>query len=150
MIVMRAGQQAPSFSAPDQDGNIRSLEDYKGRKVVLFFYPKAMTPGCTAEVCNLRDNYKELQEQGYELLGVSADSVERQTKFTEKHELPFPLLSDENKEILNAYGVWGVKKMYGREYMGIYRTTFIIDEEGKIEKIIGRVKTKDHAAQILE
>lgn len=149
MTTLKAGDQAPNFSVKDQDGNLHSLQDYKGKKLVIFFYPKASTPGCTAEACNLRDNYKALQAQGYEILGVSADSQRRQTNFKTKNELPFALLADEDKEMLRAYGVWGLKKNFGREYEGIYRTTFLIDENGKIEEVITKVKTKEHAEQIL-
>ncbi|HIB36141.1 thioredoxin-dependent thiol peroxidase [Mesonia sp.] len=149
MTTLKAGDAAPEFSAKDQDGNLHELKDYKGKKLVVFFYPKASTPGCTAEACNLRDNWEVFQEKGYEILGVSADSARRQTNFKNKHELPFPLLADEEKEVINAFGVWGPKKFMGKEYDGIHRTTFIIDEEGKIEDVIGKVKTKAHAEQIL-
>ena len=149
MTTLKAGDAAPEFSAKDQDGNLHELKDYKGKKLVVFFYPKASTPGCTAEACNLRDNWEVFQEKGYEILGVSADSAKRQTNFKNKHELPFPLLADEEKEVINAFGVWGPKKFMGKEYDGIHRTTFIIDEEGKIEEVIGKVKTKAHAEQIL-
>lgn len=149
MTTLKDGDKAPSFSAKDQDGNTHSLEDYKGKKLVIFFYPKASTPGCTAQACNLKDNYKALQAQGYEVLGVSADSPKRQSNFKNKYELPFPLLADEDKEVIKAYGVWGQKKNFGREYEGIFRTTFLIDEKGKIEEVISKVKTKEHAAQIL-
>lgn len=149
MSTLKAGDNAPKFSTKDQDGKLHKLEDYNGKKLVVFFYPKANTPGCTAEACNLRDNYEALQEKGYELLGVSADSPKRQQNFKEKYDLPFPLLADENKEVINGFGVWGKKKMMGKEYEGINRTTFVIDENGKIEKVIDKVKTKDHAEQIL-
>jgi len=149
MKALEAGDKAPDFTAEDQDGNKISLKDYSGKKLVLFFYPKASTPGCTAEACNLRDNWKSFQNKGYEILGVSADSKKRQQNFKEKYELPYPLLADEEKEVINAYGVWGPKKFMGKEYDGINRTTFVIDEKGKIEEVIGKVKTKDHAAQIL-
>ena len=149
MTTLKVGDAAPQFSAKDQDGNVHELSDYKGKKLVVFFYPKASTPGCTAEACNLRDNWEVFQEKGYEILGVSADSAKRQTNFKNKHELPFPLLADEEKEVINAFGVWGPKKFMGKEYDGIHRTTFIIDEEGKIEEVIGKVKTKAHAEQIL-
>ena len=149
MTTLKAGDAAPEFSAKDQDGNLHELKDYKGKKLVVFFYPKASTPGCTAEACNLRDNWEVFQEKGYEILGVSADSARRQTNFKNKHELPFPLLADEEKEVINAFGVWGPKKFMGKEYDGIHRTTFIINEEGKIEEVIGKVKTKAHAEQIL-
>ena len=149
MTTLKVGDAAPQFSAKDQDGNVHELSDYKGKKLVVFFYPKASTPGCTAEACNLRDNWEVFQEKGYEILGVSADSAKRQTNFKNKHELPFPLLADEDKEVINAFGVWGPKKFMGKEYDGIHRTTFIIDEEGKIEEVIGKVKTKAHAEQSL-
>lgn len=149
MNTLQAGDKAPNFKVKDQNGNTISSEDYKGKKWVVFFYPKANTPGCTAEVCNLRDNYKELQDQGYELLGVSADSEKRQLNFKEKYKLPFPLLADEDREVLNAFGVWGPKKFMGREFDGIHRKTFIINEKGIIDRVIDKVKTKDHAAQIL-
>ncbi|MCM5663284.1 thioredoxin-dependent thiol peroxidase [Galbibacter mesophilus] len=147
---MKAGDKVPDFTVKDQDGNDVSLSDYKGKKLVVFFYPKASTPGCTAEACNLRDNYKALQEEGYSLLGVSADSQKRQTNFKNKYEFPFPLLADEEKEVINAFGVWGPKKFMGREYDGIHRMTFIVNEEGVVERVIEKVKTKDHAAQILD
>ena len=149
MNTLKEGDQVPDFTAVDQDGNNISLSDYKGKKLVVFFYPKASTPGCTAEACNLRDNYKELQDAGYELLGVSADSRKRQNSFREKYEFPFPLLADEDKTVIETFGVWGPKKFMGKEYDGIHRTTFIIDETGKVEKVIDKVKTKDHAAQII-
>ena len=129
---------------------MQSLSDYTGQKVVVFFYPKANTPGCTAEACDLRDHYKELQDAGYALLGVSADSVKKQRNFSEKFDFPFPLLADENKEVINAFGVWGPKKFMGKEYDGIHRKTFIIDEEGTVSRVIDKVKTKEHASQILE
>ena len=150
MKTLKEGDKAPNFSVADQDGTIHTLKQYKGRKLIVFFYPKASTPGCTNEACNLRDNYEVLKEKGYEILGVSADSQKRQKNFKEKHEFPFPLLADEGKEILNAFGVWGPKKFMGREYEGIHRMTFLIDEDGKIERVISKVKTKDHATQILE
>lgn len=149
MTTLKAGDKAPDFSGKDQDGNQRSLKDYKGKKLVVFFYPKASTPGCTAEACNLRDNWEKFQSEGYEILGVSADSQKRQQNFRNKKELPFPLLADEEKEVINAFGVWGPKKFMGREYDGIHRTTFVIDENGIISDVISKVKTKDHAAQIL-
>jgi peroxiredoxin Q/BCP len=149
MTTIEAGDAAPNFSAKDQDGNQHQLTDYKGKKLVVFFYPKASTPGCTAEACNLRDNWEKFQEKGYEILGVSADSPKRQQNFKNKYELPFPLLADEDKEVINAFGVWGPKKFMGKEYDGIHRTTFIINEEGKIEEVIKKVKTKAHTEQIL-
>lgn len=150
MNTLKQGDAVPDFSAKDEQGRTVSLSDYKGKKLIVFFYPKASTPGCTNEACNLRDNYKALQDQGYELLGVSADSPKRQANFKEKHGFPFPLLADEDKTVINAFGVWGPKKFMGREYDGIHRKTFIIDENGIVERVIDKVKTKDHAAQILE
>ncbi|MBO6533399.1 MAG: thioredoxin-dependent thiol peroxidase [Allomuricauda sp.] len=149
MNMLKVGDKVPDFSAKDQDGNTINLSDYKGKKLVVFFYPKANTPGCTAEACNLRDNYKELQAQGYELLGVSADSEKKQSNFKEKYDFPFPLLADEDHTVINAFGVWGPKKFMGKEYDGIHRTTFIVDGNGVVENVIEKVKTKDHAAQIL-
>ncbi|MTG98858.1 MULTISPECIES: thioredoxin-dependent thiol peroxidase [Myroides] len=150
MTTLQIGDKAPSFKGVDQAGKTHQLSDYKGKKLVVFFYPKASTPGCTWEACNLRDNYTELKDKGFELLGVSADSAARQQKFIEKNELPFPLLADEDKAVLNAFGVWGPKKFMGRTYDGIHRTTFVIDENGILIDVITKVKTKDHAAQILE
>ncbi|GAB4516169.1 MAG: thioredoxin-dependent thiol peroxidase [Allomuricauda sp.] len=149
MNMLKVGDKVPDFSAKDQDGNTINLSDYKGKKLVVFFYPKANTPGCTAEACNLRDNYQELQAQGYELLGVSADSEKKQSNFKEKYDFPFPLLADEDHTVINAFGVWGPKKFMGKEYDGIHRTTFIVDGNGVVENVIEKVKTKDHAAQIL-
>lgn len=150
MTSLKAGDMAPDFSGIDQNEQRHELSDYRGKKLVLFFYPKADTPGCTAEACNLRDHWSQLQQEGYEILGVSADSPKKQLKFKEKYAFPFPLIADESKDIINAYGVWGSKKFMGRTFEGINRTTFIIDEEGKIEEVIDKVKTKDHAAQILK
>ncbi|WP_127845160.1 thioredoxin-dependent thiol peroxidase [Psychroflexus aestuariivivens] len=149
MTTLEAGNQAPNFEAKDQDGNVHKLEDYKGKKLVVFFYPKASTPGCTAEACNLRDNWEAFQSKGYEILGVSADSPKRQQNFKNKYELPFPLLADEDKSVIEAFGVWGPKKFMGKEYEGIHRTTFVIDENGVIEDVIKKVKTKAHTEQIL-
>jgi peroxiredoxin Q/BCP len=149
MTTLKAGDKAPNFEAKDQDGNIHSLKDYEGKKLVVFFYPKASTPGCTAEACNLRDNRKALQAQGYHILGASADSQKRQQNFKNKYELPFPLLADEDKSVIEAFGVWGPKKFMGKEYDGIHRTTFIIDENGVLDEVITKVKTKTHAEQIL-
>ncbi len=150
MNTLKAGDKVPNFTALDQDGNSISLSDYSGKKLIVFFYPKASTPGCTAEACNLRDNYKDLQAQGFELLGVSADSQKRQANFKNKYDFPFPLLADEDKTVIEAFGVWGLKKFMGREYDGIHRKTFLIDEQGVVSHVIDKVKTKDHAAQILE
>lgn len=149
MTTLKIGDKAPNFSALDEKGNKISLEDYKGKKLVLFFYPKASTPGCTVEACNLRDNYQTFLAKGYDVLGVSADSAKRQQNFINKNELPFPLLADEDKSVIEAFGVWGPKKFMGREYEGIHRTTFVIDENGNIEDVIAKVKTKEHTSQIL-
>ena len=150
MKTLQVGDSVPAFSVSDDKGNTKQLSDYKGQKLVVFFYPKANTPGCTAEACDLRDHFKELQEAGYALLGVSADSEKKQRNFSEKYDFPFPLLADEDKQVINAFGVWGPKKFMGREYDGIHRMTFIIDENGVVERVIEKVKTKVHAAQILE
>lgn len=150
MTTLKIGDKAPNFSALDQNGNNHSLNDYNGKKLVVFFYPKASTPGCTAEACDLRDNFERFKENNYALLGVSADSAKAQAKFIEKYELPFPLLADEDKSVIEAFGVWGPKKFMGKEYDGIHRTTFVIDENGIIENVIEKVKTKEHANQILE
>lgn len=150
MKPLQVGDTVPFFSVSDDRGNTQELSDYKGKKLVIFFYPKANTPGCTAEACDLRDHYKELQKAGYALLGVSADSEKMQRNFSEKYDFPFPLLADEDKQVINAFGVWGLKKFMGREYDGIHRMTFIIDEAGVVERVIQKVKTKEHAAQILE
>ncbi len=149
MTTLKIGDKAPDFEAKDQAGNTIKLSDYSGKKLVLFFYPKASTPGCTAEACNLRDNYETFLEKGYAILGASADSAKRQQNWINKHELPFPLLADEDKTVINAFGIWGPKKFMGKEYDGIHRTTFVIDENGVIEEVIAKVKTKDHTAQIL-
>ena len=149
MITLKVGDNAPSFEALNQQGNTIKLEDFKGKKLVLFFYPKASTPGCTMEACNLRDNYNIFLAKGYEVLGVSADSAKRQQNFINKNNLPFPLLADEDKKVINAFGVWGPKKFMGRQFDGIHRVTFVIDENGLIEDIITKVKTKAHASQIL-
>ena len=148
-MKLQAGDMAPDFTSTDQDGNEIKLSDFKGKKVVLYFYPKDNTPGCTAESCNLRDNYDELLKQGYVVLGVSTDSEKSHKKFVDKYELPFPLVADTDKSVHEAFGTWGEKSMYGKTYMGTYRTTFVIDEEGKIAEVIEKVKTKDHTAQIL-
>lgn len=150
MTTLTKGDKAPDFSGVDQDGKTHTLADYKGKKLVVFFYPKASTPGCTAEACDLRDNYHRFQAQNYELLGVSADSAKRQKSFQEKYQLPFPLLADEDKSVINAFGVWGPKKFMGRLFDGINRTTFVIDENGIIDEVITSVKTKAHTEQILK
>lgn len=148
-MSLSVGDKAPDFKVNDQDGNPVSLSDYKGKKVVLYFYPRDNTPGCTAEACNLRDNYSDLQDAGYEILGVSTDDEASHQKFIDKQNLPFKLLADTEKEIHEKYGTWVEKSMYGRKYMGTDRKTFLIDEDGKIEKVIEKVKTKDHTRQIL-
>lgn len=150
MNTLKEGNKVPNFTTTDQDGNSISLSDYQGKKLVVFFYPAASTPTCTVEACNLRDHYKELQDAGYEILGVSADTEKKQTNFRNKHEFPFPLLADTSKEVINAFGVWGPKKFMGREYDGIHRKTFLVNEEGVVERVIDKVKAKIHAAQILE
>ncbi|MBD0849731.1 thioredoxin-dependent thiol peroxidase [Maribacter arenosus] len=149
MKTLQVGDKVPDFTAKDEEGNTVKLSDYRGKKLIVFFYPKASTPGCTVEACNLRDNYGELQSQGYELLGVSADSQKRQANFKNKYEFPFPLLADEDHTVINTFGVWGPKKFMGREYDGIHRKSFVIDGEGVVIKVIDKVKTKDHAAQLL-
>ena len=149
MTHLKIGDLAPSINSVDQNGNTITLDQFKGSKVVLYFYPKDMTPGCTVQSCNLRDNYKMLLEKGYVVLGCSADSSARHLKFIEKYDLPFSLISDESKQVLNDYGVWGPKKFMGKEYDGISRTTFIIDEKRIIEDIIEKVNTKEHTSQIL-
>ena len=149
-MSLEAGQMAPDFEAPIESGETIKLSDYRGKKVVLYFYPKDNTPGCTAQSCNLRDNYEALQKAGYVVLGISSDSEKSHVKFKEKQSLPFSLISDPDKKVHELYGTWVEKSMYGRKYMGTARTTFIIDEEGKIEEIISKVKTKDHTAQILK
>ena len=149
MTTLQKGDKAPAFKGYDQDGNLHQLEDYTGKKLVVFFYPKASTPGCTAEACDLRDHYSRFTSENYALLGVSADSAKAQLNFKNKQELPFPLIADEDKSVIQAFGVWGPKKFMGKEYDGIHRTTFVIDENGVIESVISKVKTKEHAAQIL-
>ena len=149
MITLKPGDKAPAFEATDQFGNIVNLNDFKGSKLVLYFYPKDNTPGCTAQACNLRDNYNELLKKGYKIVGVSTDSLKSHEKFSEKYNLPFPLLPDTERKMVAAYGVWGPKKMMGRVYDGTHRTTFLIDENGMIEKIFTKVDTKNHTEQIL-
>lgn len=148
MSELKIGDLAPDFKGVDQDGNPVNYADYKGKRLIIFFYPKASTPGCTAESCNFRDHYEDWKTKGYEIVGVSADSVKRQKNFATKNELPYKLIADEEKEIIQAFGAWGPKKLYGREYEGIYRYTFVIDEEGKIEHILHKVKTKEATEQL--
>lgn len=150
MTTLKPGDKAPAFDALDQDGKAVKLDDFKGKKLILFFYPKDNTPTCTVEACNLRDNYAALQEQGYEVLGVSADSAKSHLKFIDKHELPYRLVVDSDHQLLKAFEVWGEKKFMGKIYDGIHRTTFVISEDGMIEQVIQKVKSKDHAAQILD
>lgn len=146
---LKIGDKAPELNVKDQDGILHSLADYKGKKIVLYFYPKDATPGCTAQACNLRDNHNQLRKAGYSIIGVSADNENSHIKFIEKQNLNFPLLADTDKELIKRYGVWGEKQFMGKTYDGIHRTTFVIDENGTIEDIITKVKTKDHAAQLL-
>ena len=149
MITLKVGDKAPAFKGLDQHGNKISLADFKGKKLVLYFYPAANTPTCTVESCNLRDNFTSLKKNGYQVLGVSPDEIKDQKKFADKHELPFPLLADADKSVCMAYGVWDKKSMYGREYMGVLRTTFLISEKGIIERIILKPKSKAHAEEII-
>ncbi len=148
--MIQVGAQVPDFTVSDHKGNSITLSDYKGQKVAVFFYPKASTPGCTAEACDLRDHHSALKAAGYAILGVSADTIAAQEKFAAKYELPFPLLADVDKTVINIFGVWGPKKFMGKEYEGIHRTTFLLDEQGVVAHVIEKVKTKEHAAQILE
>lgn len=150
MTHLKIGDKAPEINAIDQDGNSISLDKYKGKKVILYFYPKDNTPGCTVESCNLRDNYNDLNSKGFDVIGVSADSEQSHQKFIKRFSLPFSLIADTDKKVLNDYGVWGEKKFMGRTYMGIHRNTFLISETGIIEDIIEKVKTKNHVQQILE
>jgi peroxiredoxin Q/BCP len=150
MAKLKEGDKAPYFEGKDQNGNLITADQFKGKKLVLYFYPKDNTPGCTAEACNLRDNYQEFLDKGYAVAGVSADSEKSHQNFSAKYELPFPIISDPDKEIIKAYGAWGEKSMYGKKYEGILRMTFVISEDGFVEKIIEKVKTKDHSRQIFE
>tara|TARA_B110001454_G_scaffold14310_1_gene12971 strand:+ start:2579 stop:3031 length:453 start_codon:yes stop_codon:yes gene_type:complete len=150
MTHLKKGDVAPQINSINQNGEKVNLDTLKGKKVILYFYPKDMTPGCTLQSCNLRDNYNLLIESGYIVLGCSADSPARHLKFIDKYDLPFDLISDEEKEVLNDYGVWGLKKFMGKEYHGINRTTFVIDEDGIIDDVITKVKTKNHTQQILD
>jgi len=150
MQLLNEGSAAPFFEGIDQHNVNIKLSDFKGKKVILYFYPKDNTAGCTAEACSLRDNYSALQQEGYVVIGVSPDSLNSHKKFADKHTLPFSLIADEEKKILTNYGVWGEKQMYGKKYMGVIRTTFIIDENGIIDKIISKVNTSQHGKQILD
>jgi thioredoxin-dependent peroxiredoxin len=149
MFHLKEGDAAPAFEAPNEHGQMVRLSDYAGKKLVIYFYPKDDTPGCTAEACNLRDNYHRFQAQGYEILGVSPDSAKKHVKFRDKYNLPFSLLADENHAVSEAFGVWGQKKFMGRTYDGIHRTTFVIGTDGKIESIITKVDTEQHTAQLI-
>lgn len=148
--MLKVGDKLPQFEGTNQDGETVHSENLIGKKLVVFFYPKANTPGCTAEACNLRDNYSELKKQGFELLGVSADPIKSQKKFSEKFEFPFDIIADETRDVIEKFGVWQLKKFMGKEFMGIVRTTFVFDENGICTEVIDKVKTKDHAAQILK
>lgn len=150
IVTLKEGDKSPAFAGKDQNGEIVSSESLKGKRVILFFYPKDMTPGCTAEACNLGENYSELQKRGFEVIGVSADDEKRHQKFIDKYSLPFKLIADTELEVIKAFGVWGLKKFMGKENDGIHRTTFVIGADGVLEKVITKVKTKDHTAQILE
>ena len=150
MNMLKIGDLIPNNKFIDNQGNSHFFEDYRGSKIILFFYPRANTPGCTAQACNLRDNYKSLIEKGYVVFGISGDNVSQQKKFSEKYSFQYLLIADNEKKLINAFGVWGPKKFQGREYEGIHRTTFLIDEKGVITRVINKVKTKDHAIQILE
>ena len=149
MTTLKKNDKAPVFSGKDQDGNIISNETLAGKKYVIYFYPKDMTPGCTDQACNLRDNYTQLGQEGIQIIGVSMDSESSHQKFIAKHTLPFPLIADTDKSVINAFGVWGPKKFMGKEYDGIHRTTFLINEEGSIVDVISKPKTKDHSTEIL-
>jgi peroxiredoxin Q/BCP len=148
MKELKEGDLAPAINAVDENGKGITLDDYKGKKVIIYFYPKDDTPGCTAEACDLRDNYAQFIAQGFEIIGVSADSLKSHLKFKEKYKLPFRLISDADRKVLQDYGAWGEKKMYGKSYMGILRKTFVINEKGIVEKIIEKVNTKEHSKQI--
>jgi len=150
MSVLSIGDNAPEITAVDQDGKSVNLSDYAGKKLLVYFYPKDDTPGCTAEACNLRDNYDDLTAQGFDVIGVSPDAEKSHLKFIAKYNLPFRLVSDTEHKVAEAFGVWGLKKFMGREYMGVNRTSFVIDEQGKIEKIISKVDTKNHASQVID
>ena len=150
MTTLKEGEKAPAFKGIDQNGNAISLASFKGKKVILYFYPKDDTPGCTAQACNLRDNYTDLLKKGFAVVGVSTDPVKAHKKFEVKYELPFSLLADEDKQVVSDYGVWGEKKFMGKTYMGTTRTTFLIDEAGEIKKIINKPDTKNHTQEVLE
>lgn len=150
MIELTEGQKAPDFSGKDQNGKSISLSDFSGKDIILYFYPKDDTPGCTAEACSFRDNYQSLSQQGFVVLGVSTDDEKSHLKFINKHSLPFPLIADTDRKIVESYGVWVEKSMYGKKYMGVARKTFIIGKDGNIRKIIDKVDTKNSSAQVLD
>jgi len=149
-MKLEIGQKAPEFKGVDQNGKVISMDDFKGKNLILYFYPKDNTPGCTAESCDLRDNYEMWLSKGYKVVGVSPDGQQSHQKFIAKFDLPFPLISDTEKVIIKKYGAWGLKKLYGKEYEGLIRTTFVINDQGIIEHIFSKVKTKEHSKQILE
>jgi peroxiredoxin Q/BCP len=150
MNTLQVGDKVPNFISSDQHGNTVALSDFKGKKLVVFFYPAASTPTCTVEACNLRDHYKELRDAGYKILGVSKDTERKQKNFSDKYNFPFPLLADTDREVIETFGVWGTKKFMGRVYDGIHRKSFVINEEGIVSKVIDKVKSKEHARQILD
>lgn len=150
MITLKKGDAAPGFSVPDESGKLRTLEEFRGQKLAIYFYPRDLTPTCTEQACNIRDNYSLLESHGIKIVGVSEDDSKSHVKFINKHNLPFTLLADTDHTMLNAYGVWGPKKFMGKEYDGIHRTTFLLDEEGTIVEIIEKIKAKDHAKQIID
>ncbi len=150
MITLKEGDKAPAFSGKDQDGKKISLADYKGKKLILYFYPQDLTPTCTVQACNLRDNFSLLKKKGFEILGVSPDDEEKHKKFEQRNKLPFPLIADTTHKILEKYGVWDWKQMFGHKYMGVLRTTFVIDEKGTIQKIFLKPKSKSHAEEIIK
>lgn len=150
MALLKIGQAAPDFSSNDQEGNPVSIKQFKGKKIILYFYPKDDTPGCTSEACNLRDNYQELRDMGFVVIGISPDNEKSHQKFSNKYSLPFHLVPDPEKTIIKSYGAWGEKKMYGKAYEGVLRTTYVISEKGLIEAVIDKVIVKDHTKQIIE
>ncbi len=150
MITLKEGDKAPAFSGKDQDGKKISLADYKGKKLILYFYPQDLTPTCTVQACNLRDNFSLLKKKGFEILGISPDDEEKHKKFEQRNKLPFPLIADTTHKILEKYGVWDWKQMFGHKYMGVLRTTFVIDEKGTIQKIFLKPKSKSHAEEIIK
>lgn len=150
MITLQPGDKAPAFKGKNQDGKTVSLSDYKGKKLVLYFYPEDDTPTCTVQACNLRDNYLLLKKEGFEIVGISPDEISKHKKFEAKYQLPFTLIADPDHQIIDRYGVWGEKHLYGRKYMGLHRTTFVLDEKGIIRKIFLRPKNKAHAEEIVK